>query len=135
MSQRLLASLTWAVATSVATTVGFLAVITVGDVLRGTGPLGRDFSIATAPTDEPRSTPVDQQFHHALGDLEARCEGRWVELVHERLAPGVTLLDADRGPDEDVHLEVRSSSGITRLEAYCNHGEPRFFVDEPAFGS
>jgi hypothetical protein len=136
VSQRLLAFLTWAAATALATAIGFVTVTTAGDVLRGTGPLGGDLSSADDPEapGEPTTPPTARTFTHELANVRARCHGRSASLTGVDLARGTRLRDKDLGPDEDVHIEVLRGGVVTRLEVYCNHGQPRFFVDRPAGG-
>ena len=136
VSQRLLAFLTWAAATALATAIGFVTVSTAGDVLRGTGPLGGDLSIADDPEAhvEPTTPPMARTFSHELATVRARCHGRSASLTRVDVARGTRLRDKDLGPDEDAHVEVRRRGQVTRLEVYCNHGQPRFFVDRPSGG-
>jgi hypothetical protein len=136
MSQRLLAFLTWAAATALATAIGFVTVTTAGDVLRGTGPLGGDLSFADDPeaAAEPTTPPTARTFTHPLAEVRARCHGRSASLSRIDLARGSQLRDKDLGPDEDVHIVVLRRGVVSRLEVYCNHGQPRFFVDRPSGG-
>lgn len=129
--QRVLSALTWAAVTLLATGIGLLAISTVGEVLRGSGPLGEDFSIAQQRGDVP-DAPVTLRQHthtHPLATLTTQCAGRTATLLAAQPVPGATVVDIDLGPDEDVHVDIDTDGTTTRLEIYCNHGEPRLIIE------
>lgn len=129
--QRFLSVLTWIAVTILATGIGFLATSTVGDVLRGSGPLGKDFSIAEQRHDvssEP-APPRQSTYSHPSATLTAQCVGRTATVLNSQPAPGATVVSSDLGPDEDVHLDLDTNGRLVRLEIYCNRGEPRLVVE------
>ncbi len=122
--------------TTLATGIGFLAISTVGNVLRGSGPLGEDFSIAAHPHDVPHEPALSRQstHHHRLATLTVRCVGRTATLLDTQLAADAVLVGSDVGPDEDVHLDLdttnlNAQNTVIRLEAYCNRGESQLSVE------
>ncbi|MGH3932598.1 MAG: hypothetical protein ACRDTF_21790 [Pseudonocardiaceae bacterium] len=141
MRQRVLSLLAWVAVTALATGIGFLAISTVGNVLRGSGPLGEDFSIATHSHDVPQEPVLSRQstHHHPLATLTVQCVGRTATLLDSRPAPGAIVVGSDVGPDEDVHLDLDTKDLDTkdldtkdtavRLEVYCNRGESRLAVE------
>lgn len=131
MRQRVVSIVTWVAVTTLATIIGFLAIGTVGDVLRGSGPLGEGFGIAARPHEvsaEPTSSR-QSTHHHPLATFTTECEGRTAEMLDSQPTPGAVVIDADMGPDEDVHLDLDLNGTVVRLEVYCNRGEPRLAVE------
>lgn len=130
MRPRVVYVLTWAVATAAATGIGFVATTTVGDVLRGTGPLGPDFRAAppfASEVAEASVFPLVATFTFEQGTLTARCTGSTAQLVDVRPAPGWTLTDSEPGPDEDIDVDLAGAGSgyVVHIEVYCNEGEPR----------
>ncbi|MGH3984578.1 MAG: hypothetical protein ACRDST_18315 [Pseudonocardiaceae bacterium] len=131
MRQRIISVVTWIAVTILATGVGFVAISTVGDVLRGSGPLGEDFSIAQhRPDVSPEPVPPRQStYRHQLATLTVRCIGRTARVLDWQPTPGVTVVSTDLGPDEDIHLDLDTDGTVIRLEVYCNRGEPRLVIE------
>jgi hypothetical protein len=125
---RALSVIAWTAVTCLATAIGFLAISTVGEVLRGSGPIGEDFSIAEHSAPLP-ARPVTATLHHPLATLTAHCAGRAATLLGVEPAAGATVLDTDKGPDEDVHIDVTDRVHTLRLEVYCNRGQPRLVIE------
>lgn len=123
--------LAWVAVTTLATGIGFLAISTVGNVLRGSGPLGEDFSIAvhSHPVSPEPTPPRQRTHHHPLATFTAQCVGRTATMLSSWPAPGTTVVGSDVGPDEDVHLDLDSNGTVVRLEVYCNRSEPRLAVE------
>ncbi len=126
--QGIVMALTWLLATAVATSVGFLAIATVGDVLRGAGPLGESFASPTAEPPVGPDTPVERTLRTEHVELVARCEGRVAMLLDVRPVAPWELVASELGPDEDVEAVLGSDRGRVRVEVYCNDGEPREVV-------
>lgn len=130
MPQRLPSILAWLAVTLVATVIGLVAVGTVGQVLRGSGPLGEEFNAEQTAPAPAMSAPRESTHEHPLATLVGRCDGRTATLVSTWPAPDAVVVDTDAGPDEDVHIDVQAADGTTlRLEIYCNRGEPRLVVE------
>lgn len=129
--QRIISVVSWIAVTVLATSIGYLAISTVGEVLRGSGPLGEDFSIAQqSPDVSPEPAPPRQStYRHALATLTVRCIGRTARVLDWHPAPGATVVSTDLGPDEDTHLDLDANGGVVRLEVYCNRGEPRLVIE------
>lgn len=121
----------WLLVTLLATAVGLVAVNTVGIVLRGSGPIGEQFSAVVGPDDAAAGSaaPREDTLAHAAGALRVRCDGRTIRLLEVRPAPGAEAGTADVGPDEDVHVDLVVGGREVRLEAYCNEGAPRLVVE------
>jgi hypothetical protein len=121
----------WLLVTVLATAVGLVAVNTVGIVLRGTGPIGEQFSAVVVQDDASAAsaTPREETLAHPAAVLRARCEGRTIRLLEMRPAPGVVAGGSDVGPDEDVHVDLVVGGREMRLEVYCNDGAPRLAVE------
>ncbi|MGH3835472.1 MAG: hypothetical protein ACRDSF_07180 [Pseudonocardiaceae bacterium] len=129
--QRIISVLTWIAVTILATGIGFVAISTVGDVLRGSGPLGEDFSIARQPQDvSPEPEPPRQStYRHPLATLTTQCVGRTATVLNWQPAPGASVVSTDLGPDEDIHLDLDTNGTVVRIEVYCNRGEPRLVIE------
>jgi hypothetical protein len=129
--QRIISTISWIAVTILATGVGFVAISTVGDVLRGSGPLGEDFSIAQHHHNlSAQPTPPRQNtYRHQLATLTTQCIGPTATMLDWQPTPGVTAINTDPGPDEDIHLDLNTNGTIIRLEIYCNHGEPRLVIE------
>jgi hypothetical protein len=128
--QRIISVATWIAVTILATGIGFVAISTVGDVLRGSGPLGEDFSIAQHHDVSPEPAPPRQStYRHQSATLTVRCIGRTATVLDWQPAPGATIVSTDLGPDEDIHLDLDTNGAVVRLEVYCNRGEPRLVIE------
>lgn len=136
MRQRVVLAATWLFATVVATAVGFTATTTVGDVLRGTGPLGPAYvaenTDSAPPTSTAQAPTVRRTFVYPAVELVVECTDRAARMIRTSPAQGWTFLDQDDGPDEDVHVTVTQGDARTIVEVYCNEGEPRPVVIEHA---
>ncbi|MDQ4020517.1 MAG: hypothetical protein M3257_02545 [Actinomycetota bacterium] len=135
MRQRIISVVTWIALTILATGVGFVAISTVGDVLRGSGPLGTplgtDFSIAQHRHDvSPEAAPpLQSTYRHQLATLTVRCLGHTARVLDWQPTPGATVVSTDLGPDEDIHFDLDTNGVVVRLEVYCNRGEPRLVIE------
>lgn len=129
--QRIISVLTWIAVTILATGIGFVAISTVGEVLRGSGPLGEAFSVAQHRHEvSPEPAPARQStYRHPLATLTTRCVGRTATVLNWQPAPGATVVSTDLGPDEDIHLDLETNGAVVRLEVYCNRGEPRLVIE------
>lgn len=130
MRPRLVPSLVWLVATVLATAVAFTATHTVGDVVRGTGPIGAEYRPAAQPEPGPASTTGTRVLDYPAGRLTVRCAGRAATLVAKRPRPGWRVADFERGPDEDVDVTFARRHTEIRIEVYCNEGAPSPVVSE-----
>lgn len=134
MRQRAVLVVTWLVATAVATTVGIVATQMVGDVIRGSGPLGRAYdtdAAAVTPTPESRP-PIRKKLTFAAVELVVECRGRVAQLVRTEPAEGWSLDLEESGPDEDVDVVLSRGGASSIVEVYCNNGVPRAVLDKPA---
>ncbi len=131
MRQRIISVVSWIAVTILATGVGFVAISIVGDVLRGSGPLGEDFSVAQHRYEvSPEPAPPQQStYHHQLATLTVQCIGRTATVLDWQPAPDATVVSTDLGPDEDIHLDLDTNGTVIRLEVYCNRGEPRLVIE------
>jgi hypothetical protein len=134
---RLAYGLTWLAATALATTIGLAATAAVGDVIRGTGPLGAD--VRSVPTTVPDGGPapdvVRETFTLPEITLTGQCTGRTAELLAVEAGPGWTVTDEERGPDEDVDVVVTDGVRTTEVEIYCNQGRPQPVQDHGTRGA
>lgn len=123
--QRLLLVLTWLVATACATAVGFGATQLVGDVIRGAGPLGPSGEVpsATAPTAPVQV--IERHERYPAVEVVVQCAGRTATMTAVQTTPGWRVVDQERGPDEDVDIEVARGSSTFSVEFYCNRGAPQ----------
>lgn len=134
MRPRMVLAVVWLIATAVATTVGFTATHTVGDVIGGTGPVGAEYRPVSEPPSEHLTgsgSARTETFHFEVGRLTVRCEGHLTSLVAKRPAPGWRVTDSESGPDEDVDVSFTGGGTTTRIEVYCNEGTPRPVVSHP----
>lgn len=88
MRQRALLALIWLLATATATGVGLAAIHIVGDVIRGTGPVGLAYESSRplpelSPAQAERST-----LRLQAATLVVECTGRTAELISIRPAAG-----------------------------------------------
>lgn len=137
MSPRPLLGLVWVVATVLATTVGFTATHTVGDVIRGAGPVGPEYRPASDLTPAQSAGPSDPRsktFRYPAGQLTVQCERRVATLVDREPAPGWSVTDFESGPDEDIDVTFSRDRAASRIEVYCNEGEPTPIVSRSPTG-
>lgn len=120
--------LTWLLATAVATGVGFLAISTVGDVLRGAGPLGASFASPPATPEPSESRAVRAALATEHVQLVAECRGRVATLLEVEPLGRWQLRATEEGPDEDVEAVLARDGHQVRVEVYCNRGEPRLVL-------
>lgn len=125
MRQRALLALIWLLATATATGVGLAAIHIVGDVIRGTGPVGLAYESSRplpelSPAQAERST-----LRLQAATLVVECTGRTAELISIRPAAGWRIGETERGPDEDVDVVLRRGRSTSWVEVYCNEGSPR----------
>lgn len=133
MRQRVMYIVTWVAATAIATAIGFVATTTVGDVIRGSGPIGAEFragSPGTAAAGPPRTAQLTVEGVR----LRATCTGRTAQLLEYAPAPGLAVTDVEPGPDEDVDVVLVDRAGRElEIEIYCSaEGEPRPVVRRAA---
>lgn len=126
---------TWLAATAIATAIGFVATTTVGDVIRGAGPIGAEYHPDPPQPDQAGAQPRVAEF--TLNDVvvRAQCIGRSATLLDVVPGPGLSVLGTEQGPDEDVDVELLTPEGTElEIEIYCSaEGEPRPVVkDRPA---
>jgi hypothetical protein len=136
MRQRVVLVLTWVIATTVATAIGFAATNTVGDAIRDAGPVGTEFRIPDHASDRAGSVARRQTFEVDQVRVTAECVGRAARLVAVQPAPPWTISESDAGPDEDVNVTLDGNAPTTlRIEIYCSGaGEPRPVVERTADG-
>ncbi|MGQ0573263.1 MAG: hypothetical protein ACT4RN_03545 [Pseudonocardia sp.] len=130
MRQTTVYLLTWLAATVVATGVGFAATTTVGDVLRGSGPVGAEFRTAPSAGDEQAPARIET-FVVERVRMAVECTGRPARLLEVAVPPELVVTDTDEGPDEDVHVRVSDGTSTElRIEVYCSaDGRPRPVVE------
>lgn len=127
MPQRFVFGLTWFVAMIAATGIGLTAVSTVGDVIRGSGPLGQDFEDhpPALPTPPEQADTIRRTSTFRSVTATATCAGSTARLVAAEPQPGWRITEIERGPDEDVDVTLLNRGKATRIEFYCNHGDPQ----------
>jgi hypothetical protein len=125
MRQRVLLALTWVVATAAATGVGLAATRTVGDVIRGTGPVGPTYESPAVVRPTTTDRPVRATVEHEAVTLVVECTGRAAVLLSVAPAPGWRLQEREDGPDEDVDVLLTRDDVAAGIEVYCNQGRPR----------
>jgi hypothetical protein len=125
MRQRVLLALTWVIATAAATGVGLAATQTVGDVIRGTGPVGPTYEPPAVHRPTTTDSPVRAIVEHVAVRLEVQCTGRTAVLLTVAPAPGWRLQERENGPDEDVDVLLTRDDVAASIEIYCNQGRPR----------
>lgn len=116
MRQLALLALLWLLATATATGVGLAAIHTVGDVIRGTGPVGPVYESSRplpelSPAQAERST-----LRLPAATLVVQCTGRTAELISIRPAAGWRIGEIERGPDEDVDVALRRGRSTSWVE-------------------
>ncbi|CAB4730156.1 MAG: hypothetical protein F2667_13230 [Actinobacteria bacterium] len=120
----------WIVAATLAVSVGVIAVSSVGDSLRGRGPIGQNELIRTAELNEgaasidPGSPRASRTFSGEYGEFVVECRGALALGVEARPARGWRTVSYEPGPDDDVDA-VFSRGGLSvELEVFCNQGAP-----------
>ncbi|MDQ4021552.1 MAG: hypothetical protein M3257_07990 [Actinomycetota bacterium] len=110
-----------------ATGIGFIAISTVGDVLRGLGHARRGFQHRAArPEVSPEPAPPRQStYRHQLATLTVRCVGRTARMLDWQPVP----VRPSSAPIEDIHLDLDTTGAVVRLEVYGNRGEPRLVIE------
>lgn len=134
MRPRLIAALVWLFATALATAVGFTATHIVGDVIRGSVPIGAEYRPASDRGPGQASGALSSRsrtFDYPGGQLTATCNGRAATLIDKTAAVGWKLVDFEAGPDEDIDVTFTRGPTSFRIEVYCNEGEPTAVVSEP----
>lgn len=134
MRRPTLYALAWVVAVVVAIGVGLAAVATVGDAIRGRGPLGgevtrTDVGVQAAvrqPRPDPDSSVVARDLTYEWGTFTVACQGAFAlgqDAVADT-AQGWQLVRFEPGPDDDVDAAFTSRTRLVEIEVFCNRGRP-----------
>ena len=125
MRHRALLVLLWLLTTAAATGVGLLAIHLVGDVLRGSGPVGPAYDSPGSPPQRSPALVIRSTLSVRAATLVVECTGRSAVLVRVTPSDGWRVGETERGPDEDVDVLLRRGGASTWVEVYCNDGAPR----------
>lgn len=121
----------WAAALVLFTGIGLVAVGSVGDAARGSGPLGAAVIRVDAPvpptvpaTPPPGLAEVRDELVHDFGTFTVGCHGPYAVGIGAKAAPGWQAVRFEPGPDDDVEVVFASDTELVELEAFCNRGRP-----------
>jgi hypothetical protein len=125
-------ALGWLAAVSLAVGVGLVVVTTLGDSLRGRGPIGEatgsaDVVAAEAPTGSELATAAPGQrraFDGRFGKLVVACRGPYAAIVGVTAATGWRVLSYESEPDDDVDAVFARRGHSVEVEVFCNQGRP-----------
>lgn len=120
--------LTWALALVIATSLGLLAVGSVGDAVRGR-PVGPEVIDVTTPppapeTPDPGQREVREELVNDFGTFVVGCRGAFATGVDAEAADGWEVTRVEPGPDDDVEVVFVSETELVEMEAFCNRGRP-----------
>ncbi|MGQ0843628.1 MAG: hypothetical protein ACT4QF_05795 [Sporichthyaceae bacterium] len=121
----------WAAALVGFTGLGLVAVGTVGDAARGSGPLGAAVIRVDAPppptvpaTPPPGLSVVRGDLTHDFGTFTVSCTGPYAAGESAEAGQGWQVVRFEPGPDDDVEVVFASETELVELEAFCNRGRP-----------
>lgn len=134
MRRPVLYATAWAVAVVVAIGVGLAAVETVGDAIRGRGPLGGEVIRGAADTEEsvrrsrpdPDDSVVSRDLTGDWGTFTVACQGAYAsgrDAVADT-GNGWRVIRFEPGPDDDVDAVFSSRRHLVEIEVFCNRGLP-----------
>lgn len=134
MRRPTLYALAWALAVVVAVGVGLAAVATVGDAIRGRGPLGGEVVRSGAGVEEsppqdrpdPNSSVVTRELTYEWGTFTVACQGAYAfgrDAVADT-SRGWGLVRFEPGPDDDVDAVFSSTTRRVEVEVFCSRGRP-----------
>lgn len=119
--------LSWAVAVVLATAVGLAAVSTVGDALRGRGPLGGEVRPSERrPLLDTDAVVVSRDISGDFGTFVVSCQGVYAigQQARADTTDGWRVVRFETGPDNDLDAVFSSRHTQVDLEVFCNDGEP-----------
>ncbi|GAA1996738.1 hypothetical protein [Nocardioides kribbensis] len=122
-------ALAWGLAAALAVTIGVLAVTSLGDSIRGRGPLGSNELIRNAEQDDdapydPQGESIRTVVRDEFGGFVVECQGFTAIGVEPRPARGWTTVSYETGPDDDVDAIFTSGARSIEVEVFCNAGVP-----------
>jgi hypothetical protein len=131
---RVLYAVAWALAATAAIGVGVATVATVGDAVRGRGPLGSDVRQADRAADrakqparpDPSAAVVTRDISRDFGTFVVSCQGVYAIGVEARpaRAGGWRMVRYEPGPDDDVEAVFRDRRQSVDVEVFCDDGHP-----------
>ncbi|MEH1164342.1 septum formation initiator [Micromonospora sp. CPCC 205539] len=137
----------WVATAAIATLIGLGAIRLVGESLTGTPGGVRSAAEIERALAAPEPTPataapsasgaaptassgVRRVFATEGGTAVAECSTDGVRLVSWAPAQGYRVRDVDRGPDDDVEVTFKGSSGEYELKLRCVGPEPVAVADD-----